>query len=71
MVSKITVRSNNGSQLFPHLVREHFDSLGFEREFAQPATAEQNAHIESYHSIVEKELHYVRTGDKPTHVWHG
>lgn len=53
MVSKITVRSDNGSQFVSHLVREHFDTHGIEHEFTRPATPEQNAHIESYHSIVE------------------
>jgi transposase InsO family protein len=52
-VSKITVRSDNGSQFVSHLVREHFKTQGIEHEFTRPATPEQNAHIESYHSIVE------------------
>ena len=53
MVTKITVRSDNGSQFVSHLVREHFAANGIEHEFTRPATPEQNAHIESYHSIVE------------------
>jgi transposase InsO family protein len=53
-VSKITVRSDNGSQFVSHLVREHFKTQGIEHEFTRPATPEQNAHIESYHSIVER-----------------
>ncbi len=53
MVSKITVRSDNGSQFVSHLVREHFETHGIEHEFTRYASPEQNAHIESYHSIVE------------------
>ncbi len=53
MVTKITVRSDNGSQFVSHLVRDHFATHGIEHEFTRPATPEQNAHIESYHSIVE------------------
>ncbi|MDZ4746528.1 MAG: integrase core domain-containing protein [bacterium] len=53
MVTKITVRSDNGSQFVSHLVRDHFKTTGIEHEFTRPATPEQNAHIESYHSIVE------------------
>ena len=34
-------------------MREHFATHGIEHEFTRPATPEQNAHIESYHSIVE------------------
>ena len=52
-VTKITVRSDNGSQFVSHLVRDHFKTNGIEHEFTRPATPEQNAHIESYHSIVE------------------
>ncbi len=52
-VTKITVRSDNGSQFVSHLVREHFETHGIEHEFTRPATPEQNAHIESDHSIVE------------------
>ncbi len=55
-VSKITVRSDNGSQFISHLVREHFEAYGIEHEFTRPATPEQNAHIESYHSIVENAI---------------
>ena len=52
-VSKITVPSDNGSQFVSHLVREHFEAHAIVHEFTRPATPEQNAHIESYHSIVE------------------
>lgn len=52
-VTKITVRSDNGSQFVSHLVREHFETHGITHEFTRPATPEQNAHIESYHSIVQ------------------
>lgn len=53
-VSRIIVRSDNGSQFVSHLVREHFTQMGLEHEFTKPATPEQNAHIESYHSIIER-----------------
>lgn len=53
-VARIIVRSDNGSQFVSHMVREHFTRTGIEHEFTRPATPEQNAHIESYHSIVER-----------------
>ena len=51
---KITVRCDNGSQFESNLIREYFKSKGVEQEFTKPATPEQNAHIESYHSILER-----------------
>lgn len=53
MVSKITVRSDNGSQFVAHLEREHFETHGIEHEFTRPAPSEQNVHTESYHGIIE------------------
>jgi putative transposase len=51
---KITVRNDNGSQFESNLIREYFAKKGIIQEFTKPATPEQNAHIESYHSILEK-----------------
>lgn len=51
---KIKVRCDNGSQFESNLIREYFVSKGIEQEFTKPATPEQNAHIESYHSILER-----------------
>ena len=51
---KVYVRCDNGSQFESTLVREYFASAGIEQEFTKPATPEQNAHIESYHSVLER-----------------
>jgi putative transposase len=51
---KIEVRCDNGSQFESNLIRQYFIEKGIKQEFTKPATPEQNAHIESYHSIVEK-----------------
>ena len=51
---KIYVRCDNGSQFESTLVRDYFKKLKIEQEFTKPATPEQNAHIESYHSIIDK-----------------
>lgn len=49
------VRNDNGSQFIAHTVQEYFEKKeGVTQEFCKPATPEQNAHIESYHSIQEK-----------------
>lgn len=51
---KIIVRCDNGSQFESNLLRNYFIEKGIEQEFTKPATPEQNAHIESYHSILER-----------------
>lgn len=47
------VRNDNGSQFIASIVQEYFVKKGVSQEFTKPATPEQNAHIESYHSIME------------------
>lgn len=51
---KVYVRCDNGSQFESTLVREYFVSAGIAQEFTKPATPEQNAHVESYHSVLER-----------------
>ena len=48
------VRNDNGSQFEAKAVQDYFIKKDVTQEFCKPATPEQNAHIESYHSIVEK-----------------
>ncbi len=49
----IRVRSDNGSQFISDEVQKYFINKGIFQEFTKPATPEQDAHIESYHSIME------------------
>jgi transposase InsO family protein len=54
---KIFVRSDNGSQFVALSVQKYFaeiNSCKVVQEFIRPACPNQNAHIESYHSIAEK-----------------
>ncbi len=53
---RIFVRNDNGSQMEASIVQEYFRELGVIQEFTKPATPEQNAHIESYHSIMERTI---------------
>lgn len=48
------VRNDNGSQFEAQKVQQYFEDKKITQEFCKPATPEQNAHIESYHSILEK-----------------
>ena len=52
----MTVRSDNGSQFVAQLLRNQLIEMKINQEFTKPATPEQNAHIESYHSIVERTI---------------
>lgn len=54
MPEKIVVRCDNGSQFESGLVREFLASKQIQQEFTLPATPEQNAHIESYHSVLAR-----------------
>lgn len=53
---KVYVRCDNGSQFESNLVREYFVGKGIAQEFTKPATPQQNAHIESYHSIIQSAI---------------
>ncbi|MGM9509078.1 transposase [Larkinella sp. GY13] len=48
------VRNDNGSQFVADMVQTYFRDRNIVQEFNKPATPEQNAHIESYHSILER-----------------
>lgn len=56
MPKSITVRSDNGSQFESNLVRKYFANAAVVHEFTRPATPEQNAHIEGYHSIIQRAI---------------
>lgn len=47
------VRNDNGSQFEADVVQKYLKEKGITQEFTKPATPQQNAHIESYHSIME------------------
>jgi len=53
MAKHFYVRNDNGSQFEAARVQKYFERHGVTQEFCKPATPEQNAHIESYHSIIE------------------
>lgn len=51
----IHVRCDNGAQFIAQSVQKYFEDKGnITQEFCKPATPQQNAHIESYHSIMER-----------------
>jgi transposase InsO family protein len=52
----VTVRSDNGSQFEAGLVRDYFKERSVQQEFTRPATPEQNAHVEGYHNVVQRDV---------------
>ena len=52
----VVIRSDNGSQFIAKRVREYLGLIGVQQEFTHVATPEENAHIESYHGILKKEV---------------
>ena len=52
----VTVRNDNGSQFAAKDTREFLKEMNIAQEFCRPATPEQNGHMESYHSIVERAI---------------
>ena len=53
MPDKFIVRNDNGSQFEADIVQKYLKEKRVIQEFTKPATPQQNAHIESYHSIME------------------
>lgn len=54
---KPVIRSDNGPQFISHLFEETCEQFGIIHERIPPKTPNKNAHIESFHSIVEQECY--------------
>jgi putative transposase len=52
----VIIRNDNGSQFIANRVREVLQSLEAKQEFTHVATPEENAYIEAFHSIEQREL---------------
>ena len=52
----VNVRNDNGSQFIAHKVRFFLRTSEANQEFTHIATPEENAYIEAYHSIFEREV---------------
>jgi len=51
---KIKIRTDNGSQFIAKIFRNILSSLNIDNEYIKPATPQQNGHIESFHSTINK-----------------
>jgi transposase InsO family protein len=52
----VIIRNDNGSQFIAHAVRQALRELEACQEFTHVATPEENAYIEAFHSIEQREL---------------
>ncbi len=52
----VIIRNDNGSQFLAHKVRQALKDMEARQEFTHVATPEENAYIEAFHSIQQKEL---------------
>jgi transposase InsO family protein len=63
-IEKVTVRIDNGSQFIANSVKDFFSGHGITQEFTHIATPEENAHIESFHSILEEAIAGIEFDDR-------
>lgn len=52
----VFIRNDNGSQFIAHRVRQVLQEMEAKQEFTHVATPEENAYIEAFHSIQQREL---------------
>ena len=52
----VIIRNDNGSQFIANKVREFLTMLEAQQEFTHVATPEENAYIEAFHSVLDREL---------------
>ncbi|EQD32397.1 integrase, catalytic region, partial [mine drainage metagenome] len=55
-ISRVRIRSDNGTQFVSRIVELFLSSSQIEHERIHPATPKEDAHIESFNSILEKEV---------------
>ena len=55
-ISKVRIRSDNGTQFISRIVELFLSSSKIAHERIHPATPKEDAHIESFNSILEKEV---------------
>jgi putative transposase len=55
-LKSVIIRNDNGSQFIAHKVRQYLQQLEAQQEFTHVSTPEENSYIESFHSIMQREL---------------
>jgi putative transposase len=52
----LVIRTDNGSQFIAIDVATWMGQMGISHEFIHPATPEENAHVESFHSVMQRAM---------------
>jgi putative transposase len=52
----MVIRTDNGSQFIATEVAKWMEHMGIEHEFIHAATPEENAHVESFHSVMQRAM---------------
>jgi putative transposase len=55
-ISRVRIRSDNGTQFVSRIVELFLSSSHIEHERIHPAAPKEDAHIESFNAILEKEV---------------
>jgi len=55
-IKGVTIRNDNGSQFIANNVKQYLRTAEANQEFTHIATPEENAYIEAFHSIVQREV---------------
>ena len=55
-IKGVTIRNDNGSQFIANEVKNFLKTAQAKQEFTHIATPEENAYIEAFHSILQREL---------------
>ncbi len=55
-IKGVTVRNDNGSQFIANDVKQFLRTLEAKQEFTHIATPEENAYIEAFHSVVQRDI---------------
>ena len=55
-IKGVSIRNDNGSQFIANDVKQFLSAMQAKQEFTHIATPEENAYIEAFHSIVQREV---------------
>jgi putative transposase len=64
----LIIRTDNGSQFIANEVAIWMEHMGIEHEFIHAATPEENAHVESFHSVMQRAMVRTREFESLKHL---
>jgi putative transposase len=64
----IRLRTDNGAQFIARIVKDYCTTHAIEHEFIHPYTPQENGHIESFHSLLQREVILEQQFDSRQHA---